>query len=116
MVWLSDRPLAAESPRYFVKKGNLNAAARALSNVRGQPVESAYIQDELAEIVANHEFEMQVIPQTTWLGSWVACFTGSLAKGNSNIRRTILGAGLQMMQQLTGRLRRCLEQEKPKRD
>lgn len=52
--------------------------------------------------MANHEYEMQVIPQTSWVGSWLQCFTGSLSKGNSNLRRTILGTGMQMMQQLTG--------------
>ncbi len=44
-----------ESPRYFVKKGRLEDAAKALASVRGQPIDSDYIQDELAEIIANHE-------------------------------------------------------------
>ncbi len=83
-------------------KGKLNAAARDLALVRGQPIDSEYIHDELAEIVANHEYEMQVIPQTSYIGSWLACFQGSLSKGNGNLRRTLLGGGLQMMQQLTG--------------
>jgi len=93
----------AESPRYHVMKGHLTAAAAALAYVRGQPVESEYIKDELAEIVANNEYELQVVPQTSYVGSWMACFHGSLRKGNSNIRRIILGAGLQMMQQFTGK-------------
>ena len=80
-----------ESPRYFVKKGKLEKAAKALASVRGQPVDSNYIQDELAEIIANHEYEMQVIPQTTWLGSWANCFKGSIFKGVSNSRRTTVG-------------------------
>lgn len=83
-------------------KGQLQAAAKALAYVRGQPVESDYIKDELAEIVANNEYELQVVPQTSYIGSWMACFHGSLHKGNSNLRRIILGAGLQMMQQFTG--------------
>jgi hypothetical protein len=41
-----------ESARYFVKKGKLESAAKALANVRGQPIESEHIQDELAEILA----------------------------------------------------------------
>ncbi len=94
--------LLAESPRYHVKKGDLNRAAQDLAYVRGQPVDSDYIKDELAEIVANHEYEMQMIPQTSYLGSWMACFKGPITKANSNLRRTILGAGLQAMQQLTG--------------
>jgi sugar porter (SP) family MFS transporter len=91
-----------ESPRFFVKKGKLEAAAKALASVRGQPIDSDYIQDELAEIIANHEYEMNVIPQTTYLQGWANCFHGSITKGSSNVRRTILGIVLQMMQQLTG--------------
>lgn len=83
--------LLPESPRYFVKKGKLEQAAKALSSVRGQPIESDYIKDELAEIVANHEYELQVVPQTTWLGSWANCFQGSIFKGSSNSRRTMVG-------------------------
>lgn len=88
-----------DSPRYFVKKGNLDAATSALSRLRGQPRDSEYIQVELAEIVANEEYERQLIPSTTWFGSWANCFKGSLWKANSNLRKTILGTSLQMMQQ-----------------
>jgi sugar porter (SP) family MFS transporter len=107
-----------ESPRYYVKKGTyfseigvvlanfltgrLDEAALALASVRGQPIESEYIQDELAEIVANNEYEKQIIPQTSYLGGWANCFTGNLTNGSSNLRRTLLGIGLQAMQQLTG--------------
>jgi len=91
-----------ESPRYFVKKGKIDQAISALASVRGQPSDSAYIQDELAEIIANHEYELSVIPQGGYFSSWANCFTGSLGSGSSNLRRTLLGIGLQMMQQLTG--------------
>ncbi|KAE9382049.1 general substrate transporter [Stipitochalara longipes BDJ] len=91
-----------ESPRYFVKKGRIEEAAKALASVRGQPVNSEYIQDELAEIVANFEYEQSVIPQTSYIGGWTNCFSGSLSDGSSNLRRSILGIMMQMMQQLTG--------------
>jgi hypothetical protein len=39
-------------------KGKIDAAAKDLSLVRGQPLDSDYIKDELAEIVANYEYEM----------------------------------------------------------
>ncbi|CAJ2512927.1 Uu.00g010460.m01.CDS01 [Anthostomella pinea] len=91
-----------ESPRYYVKKGRIEEASKALAYVRGQPEDSDYVKLELAEIVANNEFEMMHVPATSYIGSWTACFKGSIMKGNSPLRRTILGTGLQCMQQLTG--------------
>jgi sugar porter (SP) family MFS transporter len=91
-----------ESPRFFVMKGRLEEAAKALASVRGQPLDSEYIQDELAEIIANHEYELSVVPQTTYMATWTNCFKGNITHPSSNIRRTLLGIGLQMMQQLTG--------------
>ncbi|KFH40908.1 glucose transporter rco-like protein [Hapsidospora chrysogenum ATCC 11550] len=94
--------LLPDSPRYFVKKGNLERAKNALARVRGQPEDSIYVQSELAEIVANEEYERALIPSTTWFGSWANCFKGSIFQANSNLRRTVLGTSLQMMQQWTG--------------
>ena len=94
--------LLPDSPRFFVKKGKLDKAAASLARVRGQPIDSEYIQDELAEIIANHEYEMSIMPQTSYLGSWAACFKGKISSPSSNARRTTLGIVMQMMQQLTG--------------
>jgi len=91
-----------DSPRYFVKKGKIEQAIDALARVRGQPASSDYVQTEIAEIVANEEYERALIPSTTWFGSWANCFKGSLFSANSNLRRTVLGTSLQMMQQWTG--------------
>ena len=66
-------------------------AAKALSSVRGQPIDSDYIQDELAEIIANYEYEQQVIPQTSYIGGWTNCFKGSVFQGGTNSRRTTVG-------------------------
>jgi SP family sugar:H+ symporter-like MFS transporter len=94
--------LLPESPRYFVRKGNLEKATDVLTRLRGQPAGSELIQQELAEIVANNEYEMSVIPQGGYLKTWLSCFTGGLRVPSSNLRRTILGTSLQMMQQWTG--------------
>ena len=91
-----------ESPRYFVKKGKLEQAASVLERLRDQPPGSELVQAELAEIVANHEYEMSVIPQSGYFSSWANCFKGGLMNPSSNLRRTILGTSLQMMQQWTG--------------
>ncbi|KAJ7721050.1 general substrate transporter [Mycena metata] len=91
-----------ESPRYYVNRGDIEKATLALARVRDQPRDSDYVQDELAEIIANLEFERAHVPQVGYVGSWLACFKGSLFDGSSNIRRTIVGTGLQCAQQFTG--------------
>ena len=88
-----------DSPRYYVKKGRLADATASLCRLRGQPADSEYVQVELAEIVANEEYERKLIGDESWLGSWLKCFQGSLWQSKSNLRRTILGTSLQMMQQ-----------------
>lgn len=91
-----------ESPRYFVKKGKIESATNSLVRLRGQPADSEFIQAELAEIIANHEYELSVIPAGSWFKSWSHCFSGSVFSAKSNLRRTILGTALQMFQQWTG--------------
>jgi sugar porter (SP) family MFS transporter len=88
--------LLPESPRYYVKKGNLERATQVLTRLRGEPEGSEYIQQELAEIVANHEYELSVIPGGGYFGSWYNCFKGGLRNPSSNLRRTILGTSLQV--------------------
>merc|ERR1712093_242043 len=94
--------LLPESPRYFVKRGNLDKARDVLVRLRGQSPTSQFIEIELAEIVANAEIGAAAMPTSSWFLSWKACFTGSLWEAKSNLRRTILGTSLQMMQQWTG--------------
>ena len=88
--------LLPESPRFFVKKQRLDAACKALARVRGQSPDSDFVQDELAEIQANYEYELQV-GEVSWLG----CFTGGLGVRNSNVRKVTIGILLQMMQQVS---------------
>ncbi|KAJ7624698.1 general substrate transporter [Roridomyces roridus] len=91
-----------ESPRFYANKGKIDLATAALARVRDQPADSDYVQDELAEILANLEYERAHIPQTGYVESWLVCFRGSLFDGSSNLRRTIVGTGLQCAQQFTG--------------
>jgi SP family sugar:H+ symporter-like MFS transporter len=85
-----------ESPRYFVKKGDPDAAADALARVRGQHKDSEYILDELAEIQANYEYEKDIGEE-----GWRGCFAGGW-KRNSNLRKILIGTMLQFWQQWTG--------------
>ncbi len=91
-----------ESPRYYVRKGKLDKAAMSLSKVRGQPIDSPYVQNELSEIIANYEYELQVVPQDGYVASWLNCFKGSLSNPSSNIRRTLLTTTLFAMVQWSG--------------
>ncbi|KAF2430690.1 sugar transporter family protein [Tothia fuscella] len=91
-----------ESPRYYVKRGKVDRAIKSISSLRGQPQDSEFVQAEIAEIIANYEYELMVVPQGSYFSSWANCFKGSLWHQGSNLRRTILGTSLQMMQQWTG--------------
>lgn len=98
-----------DSPRYFIKRGKTVEAKKALMKVRGvHPTNPdsehlrAMVEFELAEIIANEEYEREQTPAGGWLAGWTNCFKGSLFQSNSNLRKTILGTSLQMMQQWTG--------------
>ncbi|GMM27911.1 maltose permease [Martiniozyma asiatica (nom. inval.)] len=91
-----------ETPRFYVKKNRLDDAAKSLSFLRSQPVDSTYVQEELEEIVSNFHYEQSLIPTQTYIQSWLQCFKGGLRNPASNLRKTILGTSMQMMQQWTG--------------
>jgi SP family sugar:H+ symporter-like MFS transporter len=88
--------LLPESPRYFVKKKDMDKAAAALARVRGQHKDSDVIQDELLEIQANYEYEKDIGEE-----GWRGCFAGGW-KRNSNLRKLFIGVGIQLFQQWTG--------------
>jgi len=49
-----------ETPRYFIKRGQVDNAAVSLGKLRRLPSDSQAIKKELAEIVANHEYELSL--------------------------------------------------------
>lgn len=88
--------LLPESPRWYIKKNRPHDAAKSLSVLRGQPIESQFIKDEVAELSANYKYEM-----THMQAGWMDCFRGGW-KPSGNLRRVVLGMALQMFQQWTG--------------
>jgi len=80
-----------ETPRYCIKMGRPEKAAKSLSRLRRLDVDHPALVEELAEITANHEYELSLGKAT-----YIDCFKGNLAK------RLITGCLLQSLQQLTG--------------
>ncbi|KAE8448539.1 glucose transporter [Mollisiaceae sp. DMI_Dod_QoI] len=85
--------LLPETPRYLIKRGLHTAAALSLSRLRRLDITHPALIEELAEIEANHEYELSLGPST-----YRDCFFGSPSLG----RRTLTGCGLQVLQQLSG--------------
>jgi SP family sugar:H+ symporter-like MFS transporter len=80
-----------ETPRWFIKKGRPENAAKSLSKLRRLDIDHPAVVEELAEITANHEYEMSLGKAT-----YLDCFKGNLGK------RLATGCLLQALQQLTG--------------
>lgn len=80
-----------ETPRYLIKSGKPEAAAKALSKLRRLDVDHPALVEELSEITANHEYELSL-----GKASYADCFKGSLG------RRLFTGCALQALQQLSG--------------
>jgi SP family sugar:H+ symporter-like MFS transporter len=80
-----------ETPRFLIKQGKHEKAAKSLSRLRRLPIDHPALLEELAEIQANHDYEM-----TIGTSSYLACFKAPIRK------RLLTGIGLQSLQQLTG--------------
>ncbi|KAK4151691.1 general substrate transporter [Chaetomidium leptoderma] len=83
--------LLPETPRYLIKRGQMDKAAAALGRLRRLPRDHAAVRDELAEVQANHQYEM-----SHGQAGYLDCFRGGMLK------RQLTGMGIQGLQQLTG--------------
>jgi len=91
IILITGMLLLPDTPRYLIKKGDLKGAAKAMSRLRRLSADDPAIQEELADIQANHEYELSL-----GKSSYTDCIKGNLLK------RLATGCGLQALQQLTG--------------
>ena len=91
LIMICGMLILPETPRYHIKRGRDEKAAKALSRLRRIDVDHPGLVEELSEIKANHEYEMSLGTAT-----YVDCFKGTLGK------RLATGCLLQGLQQLTG--------------
>lgn len=85
--------LLPETPRYLIKRGRHTDAANSLSRLRRLDITHPALIEELAEIEANHEYELSLGAAT-----YKDVFFGTPHLG----RRLLTGCVLQMLQQLSG--------------
>jgi SP family sugar:H+ symporter-like MFS transporter len=83
--------LLPETPRFLIKKDRYEEATKALARLRRMDVNDPDLVAELAEIQANHEFEMSL-----GQASYLEILRGSLGK------RLATGCAVQGLQQLAG--------------
>jgi SP family sugar:H+ symporter-like MFS transporter len=89
LILIGGMLLLPETPRFLIKQGKPEQAAKALSKLRRLPDDHEAIQEELAEVQANHEYELSL-----GNASYVDCFKGNVGK------RLLTGCGLQALQQV----------------
>jgi SP family sugar:H+ symporter-like MFS transporter len=83
--------LLPETPRYLIRSGRMDKAARSLGKIRRLSPDHPAVAAELAEVKANHDFESSL-----GKASYLDCFRPPILK------RQFTGMALQALQQLTG--------------
>lgn len=83
-----------ESPRWFVRGGKHDRAAKALAFLNSTDIDDPVVRAEVADIQTNLDLEL-----TFGTGSYLDCFRPNSRKF---LTRTMVGTSLQAFQQLTG--------------
>lgn len=92
VVLISAGLVLPESPRWLIEKGKTDEARKVLSFLRGKLAPPHIVEEELDLLVRAEAEQRQMHAATSWLD----CFRGS------NLRRTLIGTGVQSLQQAQG--------------
>nr|QFR37084.1 MFS transporter [Cyberlindnera americana] len=85
-----------ESPRFYIRKDDLNAAAHSLSRLRRVPSNDPGLIEELVEMKASHDYELSFGSH-----SFNDCFKSDKARPHQ-LKRLFTGVILQGLQQCSG--------------
>jgi SP family sugar:H+ symporter-like MFS transporter len=86
LILITGMLVLPDTPRYMIKRNNLAGATKALAKIRRLAETDPAVVEELAEIQANHEYELSLGRST-----YADC-----------LKRLLTGCALQALQQLTG--------------
>lgn len=92
IVLISAGLMLPESPRWLTEKGRVEEARKVLQFLRGKNAPPHVVEEEV-ELLVKAEKEQRELHQAS---SWADCFKGS------NRRRTLIGSGVQCLQQAQG--------------
>lgn len=86
-----------ESPRFLVKRGEIEKATQVMSHLRHLPADSDYIVNEIAAIRAAHDHELEATHGLGWRGKLKEMFLD-----RSNLYRLYLSTMVQFLSQWSG--------------